>query len=97
MPDHSTRDDCLTVDGIKPKTQCMCSDLGHAPNSSSAPPPITSVGDGAYPMDFYANDSMGPWTPAHISPEQQSLAREARRRKLQEWRLKSNAKNTVGR
>lgn len=25
----------------------------------------TSVGEGGYPMDFYSDDSLGPWTPRH--------------------------------
>ena len=26
---------------------------------------VAWVGEGAYPMDFYAKDSLGPWTPNH--------------------------------
>ncbi|KAI8896005.1 putative diphthamide synthesis protein-domain-containing protein [Globomyces pollinis-pini] len=28
-------------------------------------PKWSTVGDGTYPMDFYAKDSLGPWTPNH--------------------------------
>lgn len=44
----------------------------------------------SYPMDFYANDSLGAWTPNHVDPEQQRIQREARRLAWQQRKQKSN-------
>ena len=35
-----------------------------------------------YPMDFYAKDSLGPWTPNHVDPVKEEEARRARRERL---------------
>jgi 2-(3-amino-3-carboxypropyl)histidine synthase len=37
-----------------------------------------------YPMDFYANDSLGPWTPNHQDPVEMARLRQERKQRLAE-------------
>ena len=39
--------------------------LGMAPEASWLSKDDEDALDGSYPMDFYSNDSLGPWTPNH--------------------------------
>jgi hypothetical protein len=37
-------------------------------------------------MDYYANQSLGPWTPNHVDPEEAKRQLEARKAKLAAWK-----------
>ncbi|KAI8929305.1 putative diphthamide synthesis protein-domain-containing protein [Entophlyctis helioformis] len=41
---------------------------GDAATEAATAAPETAGSDGTYPMDFYAKDSLGPWTPNHAPP-----------------------------
>jgi hypothetical protein len=37
-------------------------------------------------MDYYANQSLGPWTPNHVNPEEDKRQFKARKAKLTAWK-----------
>jgi hypothetical protein len=43
-----------------------------------------------YPMDYYANNSLGPWTPIHVDPVLAERKRMERREKFARMRMRGS-------
>ncbi len=55
-------------------------------SSSTSQKSCSTSTTAVYPMDYYANQSLGPWTPNHVDPEEAKRQLEARKAKLAAWK-----------